>query len=127
MESRMRLVALGLTLLLVSCSDEGLDVPADKLIGELSDREESELCRWYIEQRGGAGEHSCPGDITVTIVTQEECEKNYAESSASDDCTVSLWVACIESLDSDLCSDSGPPTPECRQWYSCLSCDGLLC
>jgi hypothetical protein len=86
-----------------------------KYIDELSETELLRLCSWSIPRVGGAGNHDC-GDGTVIIIKPtEECAAGIAATAPH--CQVSLFEACVLSLDGDACLRSS--TAACQSYDHC--------
>ncbi len=95
--------------------DDVSNIDSSKKYRDLDSAELSQLCRYFEESFGGAGNYAC-GGVNVQIETQAQCEA-APPTQAPDYCTVGLLRACVSDAGGDPCNTL--TSNECTMLLTC--------
>jgi hypothetical protein len=111
---------LSLCLTTLACGDSSSGVDRDKYLDELSASEVSQICKFAIETRGGAGEYQCTEHVKVTVPSQSKCETDPRPH-----CLVSVFEDCMIDHEGDACRIVAPNPPQsCKDYLACAFSGG---
>lgn len=116
------LLALALLSGPLSCGDEDTGetgVPGSKQVGQLTTDELKSVCDWVVGVQGGATK-TCPGDVSIHLVSADDCFDHLLKYYKTCGLTVSQTEACATAVGADPCTGFG--TADCAEARAC-SCE----
>lgn len=104
-----------------SQSGDSSGLPRDKMLGQLSSTEKSQLCEWSIGQMdpNGTGSITCDGAAKQTASAQDCENSEYFKPGTC--ATVELFEACVNGYKTDPCQKEMPQA--CEDFYAALMDD----